>query len=398
MKTVGIVCEYNPFHNGHAAQFSALRTQFGADAAIVCVMSGNFVQRGEPALLDKSVRAEAAVRCGANLLLELPVTGAVSSAEGFAAAGVAALDALGCVEALCFGCESGDPDRIMATARRLETPAFDTQLRQCLKQGISYASARQCALQALGDPDAPVRAPNDILAVEYCKALLRQRSAMTPFAVTRGGSYHAQTPDPAAPSAEALRAMEEGPGAWAPYVPQAAAAVYADAVCHRMQFGQRAVLARLRAMTDEEFSALPYGAEGLWRRFMHACRRCGSVGEIVEATKSKRYARSRINRMLLCAYLGLTELQLRTPAPYLRVLAADGTGGQLLRRIRAAQADGALPLIQAGQTPPDPAYFRLEQRCADLYTLFAPEGSPVPCRTEENRRLFYNSLRKTVKK
>ena len=133
MKIVGIVCEYNPFHMGHRKQFSMVRQAFGPETAIVCAMSGNFVQRGAPAILDKSLRAEAAVACGADLVVELPVTVSLSSAEGFAAGGVRILDRL--CDTLCFGTETAQGENLMETARALCHPAFSSLLREELDQG-----------------------------------------------------------------------------------------------------------------------------------------------------------------------------------------------------------------------------------------------------------------------
>ena len=148
MRTVGVICEYNPFHRGHLTQFRQTRTLFGEGAAIICLMSGNFVQRGECAVFDKLVRASAAVDCGASLVLELPVTASLSSAEGFASAGVAILGPL--CDYLCFGTESGNSDALMRTAQALLSPGFSEQLRQRLATGISFPAARQQALEALG--------------------------------------------------------------------------------------------------------------------------------------------------------------------------------------------------------------------------------------------------------
>ena len=157
MKTVGIICEYNPFHNGHARQFRLARALAGEDCAIVCLMSGNYVQRGEPAIFPKALRAEAALRCGADLVLELPLTAALSSAEGFAAGGVRILGALGC-DYLCFGTETDDEQLIMSTARANLDPAFDALLRAELETGCSYPAARQRVLERLVEAQTPVGA------------------------------------------------------------------------------------------------------------------------------------------------------------------------------------------------------------------------------------------------
>ena len=144
MPVAGIICEYNPFHLGHRKQFSMVRDALGADTAIVCLMSGSFVQRGDPAIFDKSLRAEAALRCGADLVLELPVPVSLSSAEGFAAGGVRILSEL-CTH-LAFGCESADPRSLEETVGGLLNPAFSQRLREALDSGISFAAANRPAI------------------------------------------------------------------------------------------------------------------------------------------------------------------------------------------------------------------------------------------------------------
>ncbi len=148
MKIVGIICEYNPLHRGHRKQIGWVRKKYGEDCAIVCLMSGNFVQRGMPAVFPKMVRAEAALRCGADLVLELPVTYALSSAEGFAAGGVSILG--GFCDELCFGSESGTEQSLMAAAEILLSPAFSAALRTHLDEGLSFPAARQKAMAELG--------------------------------------------------------------------------------------------------------------------------------------------------------------------------------------------------------------------------------------------------------
>ncbi len=383
MKVVGIVCEYNPLHRGHEKQFAWIRRRFGADTAIVCVMSGQYVQRGAPAVMDKAVRARAAVLCGANLVLELPVTKALSSAEGFAAGGVAALDALGCVDAVCFGAECGDLERLTATARALLTPEYTQALRRALAEKASFASARQQALEQVTGACVPVTSPNDILAVEYCKAILQTGARLEPVALRRSGDYHAREADAENPSATALRGMPTA--GWRGYVPEDAMAVYEGAARYDMAFGERAVLARLRTLPDEAFAALPFGSEGLWRRFARACREGSSVGDVIARTKSKRYARSRVCRMVLCAYLGISQERMQAPFPYLRALAVDQTGIGILHRCKTT---ARLPIVNAGERPPDQAFYRLEERCADLFSLFIqPSAVPEPGQ-ERKERIF----------
>ena len=374
MEITGIICEYNPFHLGHARQISLLRERF-PQGAIVCLMSGDFVQRGMPAIVSKDLRAKAAVEAGADLVLELPVTGSLRSAEGFAGEGVRILSPW--CDHLCFGAETADPAALTEAARALLSETFRSRLREQLNAGLSFPSARQKALEAMGIDPVLVATPNNILAVEYCKAILSQKSPMKILPIHRPGSYHATAPDSENPSATAVRTAMEKDAPWQDYVPEAAANFMAKAPLHTLKNGEKAILARLRTMTDEEFEALPYGSEGLWRKLMHASRREATLDGILEATKSKRYTRSRLDRMVMCAFLGITRTQLEAPAPYTRVLALNDRGREVLK---LARQHGDFPNI--GEVREEP-YQRLEDRCSDLYGLF----SPTPEAPGANRKL-----------
>lgn len=195
MTVNGIVAEYNPFHNGHKYQLEESGRLTGADYTVV-VMSGNFVQRGVPALLDKHTRAEMALLCGADLVLELPALYATASAEYFAAGAVALLDSLGVVTHLCFGSECGETEPLFQIARCLsqEPEAYRIVLRQCLKQGLPYPNARERALAAIHAPVSLLGSPNNILGVEYIRALQNRGSKILPVTIKRqGADYHEES-------------------------------------------------------------------------------------------------------------------------------------------------------------------------------------------------------------
>ncbi len=380
MKTVGIICEYNPLHLGHQKQIRRIRETFGEETAVVCAMSGNFVQRGMPAILDKSLRAQAAIATGADLVLELPVTTALSSAEGFAAGGVRVLSSL--CGSLCFGTETAEAEALFRTAQALLSQDFPPLLREQLSLGLSFPAARQAALRQMGIGTDILAQPNDILAVEYCKAILSQNSPMEVFPIHRAGSYHAEVADAENPSATAVRALMLYAHNWKHCVPQAARPLFEQAPLHSLEAGEKAVLMRLRTMTDAEFEALPYGSEGLWRKLMHACRRESTLEAIVSSVKTKRYTRTRIQRMVVCAYLGITKDMLEAPVPYTRVLAFNDRGRQILNH-----AKKTLPLLNPGEAAEHP-YWELEKRAGSLYGLFCTEGPEDPM-AEEARRVIY---------
>ena len=383
MKTIGIICEYNPFHLGHQKQFDSIRATFGSDAVIVCLMSGNFVQRGMPAIFDKSLRTKAAIDCGADLVLELPVTGALSSAEGFAACGVRILSPF--CDYLCFGTETGDATALMNTAKALLSSEFGPLLRKELEKGCSFPAARQAALQEMGCDASLLGNPNDILAVEYCKAILDQGSSMRPLPIPREGGYHDSLPDRENPSATSVRQLMVQGDNWDAYIPAPACTIFRDAPIHTLAAGERAMLFRLRTMDDADFEALPYGSEGLWRKLMHASRSCASLEEILTATKSKRYTRTRLDRMVMCAYLGITKEILTTPAPYVRVL---GMGQNGIPALKKARETGLFPHI-GEKTGLE--YEKSEQRWDDLYALFCQDAPSSAGRTWE-RRIYLRKI------
>ena len=380
MKTVGIICEYNPFHLGHKKQIDWIKGHFDGKCTVVCLMSGNFVQRGHPAIFDKSLRAKAAILSGGDLVLELPVTCALSSAEGFARGGVEILGKF--CDYLCFGCETGSEYILMDTAKALLSEEFKPLLHAELDRGLSFPAARASALEKMGLNPEILRRPNDILAVEYCKAILSTGTAMKPLPMVREGSYHAEIPDAENPSATSLRKLIHSDGNWQAYVPEITRNVFENAAVHTLEWGERAVLARLRTMSNAEFEALPYGSEGLWRKFMHACRKETTIEAITAATKSKRYTATRIDRMLMCAFLGITAGMLAEPAPYVRALALNDRGRSVLK-----SAKQHMHCINAGESVDHP-YYALERRCADLYSLFAATIETPGA--EEKQRIYYH--------
>ena len=374
MKIVGIVCEYNPIHMGHILQIEQTRKKIAEDCAVVCVMSGNFVQRGDLAVFSKHARAEAAIQCGADLVIELPVPYALSSAEGFANAGIVLLDSLGICDFISFGSESGDITALQAAADAIVSPGVDAQLRDNLSRGLSYAAARQVAAEAvLGRGAELLKSSNNILAVEYLKALRSTGSKMRPITITRTGAEHDSA---TGCSASAIRSMlSRGEAPWQ-FVPGSAADIFAREIAAGRgpvfsKSCEIAMLARLRSLSSGDFAALPDASEGLDRRIMRCVASAATVSEIVEAVKTKRYAMSRIRRMLMCACLGITAQDTALPPPYIRVLAASSTGVRLLK---AAKHTAALPIITKPAVAKKLAeraksMFLLETSATDFYVL-----------------------------
>ena len=387
MAAAGIIAEYNPLHLGHCCQLRRLRALLGEETPVICAMSGNFVQRGDFALLGKHARAEAAVRSGADLVLEIPLSWACAPAERFAQGGVEVLLGTGLVTDLVFGSESADAGAIRSATEALLGPDFPEALRRELAGPHSFAAARQRALAGLiGEEGAEVLSrPNDILAVEYAKALSREGSEVHLVPILRQGAGHDQDGGEY-PSAGSIRRMiqegrrAEALAAMAPAMRELYEAEEARGRAPVFAAGaQRAILAQLRRMGEADFLALDAGGEGLGNRLAAAAREAASLEEVLDRAKTKRYAYSRLRRLALWAYLGLRPETLPARVPYLRPLAMNQRGRALLAEARRR---GALPILTKPAdvrrlSPEAQAVFRREVLATDLYTLAFP-GDPAP--------------------
>lgn len=382
MSVAGIICEYDPLHTGHAYLMAQAR-EAGAEA-VVCAISGNFTQRGGFAVTDKLSRAEMAVSCGADLVLEVPTVWAMSTAERFARGGVELLTRTGVVTELVFGSECGDLAGLRRAADCLESPEFTASLASLPEDGRTFAARRQAALATLlGTEEAALLAsPNNTLAVEYLRAVRRLGSPLTARTVRRTGAQHGEGVSGGFASASWLRqllAAGETEQA-AAYMPPAAADILrreqaAGRVTDPSLCG-RAILARLRTMTADDWRRYDGGGEGLGNRLYQASRTGGTLEEVLAAAKTKRYPLARLRRMVLAAWLMLPE----PPAavPYLRVLAANETGRRLLRQMRDAGAPVLTkPADAARLGPAAEALLAAESRCTDLYVLARPDAAQM---------------------
>ncbi len=339
MSIIGIVCEYNPFHNGHEYHIAMSKKKLGEDASIVCVMSGDFVQRGEAAMYSKYARAEAACRCGVDLVLELPLPWCLSSAEGFARGAVGLLGGLG-AGYISFGSECGETEPLEEIAQTLLEPAVNARVREILNENasLSYAAARQIAAEErLGELAGQLELPNNILAVEYIKAIYDLRLEMKPMTVRRFGAGHDVSGDGRGPrSASELRRLISSGKDTGEHIPSAAASVYARERERGRELADRALLetamlSRLRMLSQEDFLALPDAGDGAGARLCRAAREEASLDAVLAAAKTRRYALSRIRRMCLCACLGVKAGMNTGTPPYARVMAANEKGRAIIR-------------------------------------------------------------------
>lgn len=331
MEFAGIIAEYDPFHNGHAEQIRMLRAK-GVSKVAVC-MSDGATQRGGIPLLPSRVRVEAALSAGADLVLGLPAPYACLGAEGFAAAGVSQLTALGC-DTLAFGAETPDAGRLMRAAQLVDSPALAERLPGLMGQGMTFAAARAAAAEQL-EPEMGgfLEQPNNILGVEYCKAILRQGSHMQPLPLPRVGAGHnteetGEVLGRKIASASRLRALagDDGPDAIQEYVPSRAAILYREAVARgELSDAQKfsvAVLSRLRSRQPEELARLRGLSEGIENRLYSAIRRAGNVEELYTLLKTKRYPHARLRRLVLDAAMNVTAQSVPEQPPWLHVLGA----------------------------------------------------------------------------
>lgn len=371
MSIIGIVCEYNPFHNGHEYQLMMSRQHFGADTPVICVMSGDFVQRGEAAVYSKYARAEAACRCGADLVLELPLPWALSSAEAFARGAVGLLGKLG-VTHLSFGSEAGETEPLEAIAQTLLDPRLTQDIKDLLSRdaSLSFAAARQRAVEAkLGEVGQLLELPNNILAVEYIKAIYDIGLDIAPFTVQRYGSGHDMAGEGKGPrSASEIRRMMSAGKRVGEFIPAAAEKVYLREKEQGREFSaasafEAAMLSRLRMFDEEYFRSLPDAADGIGNRLFKAAHEEATLDAVLAAVKTKRYALSRIRRMCLCACLGVKAGMNEGVPPYARVLAANARGCELLRDIQRKES---VPVLTKPATVREMA-----PKCRDVFAIGA---------------------------
>lgn len=370
---VGIICEYDPFHTGHAHQFALIKEQF-PDAVIVCLMSGSFTQRGMPALFSPAFRAKAALQAGAAMVLELPCAWAVRDAENFANGAVNIIRRIRFISLLSFGAETLNIQALHTAAHILEEEPspYKNALQTALSEGKPFAAAQAAGLSAVmdaSDADAIVNKPNNILGICYLRALQRQHSDITPLPVQRNGDYHSQSLQNASyPSASAVRkAYLAGDIAAA----GAACGYTLDAVpVHRPDALDSVLLNTIRSMSPAALRQLPDCSEGLENRLVKYAAKATSRSELLDLLKTRRYTRARLNRLLTHAMLGMdTQMLSQNKHPgYVRLLGFRREHEDMLSLLK--QSD--IPVIaKASDGDLADPLFRLDERAYDLWALGA---------------------------
>ncbi len=390
MRAVGIVAEYNPFHKGHEYHLTSARKITNADCVVV-VMSGNFVQRGQPAMFSKWQRTRWALQSGADLVLELPTLYAISSAEGFAKGAITILDNLGVVNSFCFGSETNDVDLLNKLAYLFfgEPESYKQMLHSYLVEGNTHARAKMLAANDYfndGSIQQALSNPNSILGIEYIKAKLSISSKMQPVVIKRqSAGYHQTGLGYKMPSATAIRKQISLHGtsdkALLPALPTQVFSgiqklsrnsfmpVSLESLCDMVFF-------ELRKLSAVGISQLGDVSEGLENRIIQGLNKSSNVEELLETAKTKRYPRTRLQRILMYALLGINKelLQLtRAPNPpvYARILGFNSLGQSLLRDIALNNNIDIVskPANYSPNTEGKQQLFDLDVLASDVYAL-----------------------------
>lgn len=347
MNTVAIISEYNPFHNGHLYQIEKIREEFGKDTAIVAIMSGNYTQRGELAIMDKWKRAEAAVMCGVNLVLELPFPYSSSSAEFFARAGVHIANEIGVIDYLSFGSESGDIAELLEIAQNMENEKFDSELKKILSdsqyQNVGYPKQLQLAYEKAFDKSLldDTFISNNILAFEYIKALKKSKSKIIPHTIKRtGADYSAKKIDTSTKhqSATAIRELLLKHSSADEFIPNAVSCIYnseldkKNAPCDANKLSS-AILSNLMLNDPEAERDIHDAKGGLYNRLKKMSFEAKDISSLIVFSETKKYTTARIRRAIWYSFFGVTSSDVKELPTFTQVLALDKVGRMLLKNI-----------------------------------------------------------------
>ena len=366
MKTSGIVCEYNPFHNGH--MYHIEETRKNGATHIVAVMSGNFVQRGDLAIADKFTRAEAAVKCGADLVIALPVPYSLAPAELFARGAVHLLNSLGVVDELSFGSECGDVRKLVSAADALAEIENFPKIRELTEQGSTYAKAVSAVLgETYPEAAQIISQPNNVLGVEYIKAIKHFSADISLFTLKRAGVGHDSGEICGSlASASYIRAnMAES----AAFLPEASAEMINRdmAFIHRIE---RVILYRLRTAALNEIRSTADCADGLAER-IYSARGATSLDEFFERVKTKRFTMARIRRIILSLLIGITKDDMKKLPPYGQIIAFNGRGREILAAAKGKSLipfDTSLARLSRNDSVSE-RFAELEAAASDIYGL-----------------------------
>lgn len=351
MKYIGIVAEYNPFHSGHHYQIQQTKQQIEAPTTVVAVMSGNWVQQADCAIADKWTRAQLAVEGGVDLVLELQTPWATASAERFCSGAVSLLSQTGLIQYLSFGSECGDIEPLKRVATCLNGQEFANQLKLNLKEGTSFAAARQKTVtQLIGLHGEVLQSPNNTLAIEYLRALDNLQSAIIPITIKREGAEHnaitqSHQTKPRHTSASDLRQkIKEGNWDYVEHYTRLANHCGQGSQIPSIAHCERAVLAKLMTLSVKDWERFQDSGvgEGLPSRLVKAAEQATTLDGFYTIAKTKRYTHARLRRLALRTFLDMTIEKTPDTIPYIKVLAFNHAGAQALKEMKQT---ATLPII-----------------------------------------------------
>lgn len=376
MSTYAVIAEYNPFHNGHLYQLSRLKKD--SSDRVVVIMSGNFVQRGEPAVLDKWKRAGIALENGADMVISLPVGFSVSTAATFASGAVKILNGTGIIDRLSFGTEEKDIDKLISISRFLlnEPPLFRSVLRDNLSSGLSYAKARDLAVrEVLGEESGDILSlPNNILATEYIKSLLAMNSSIVPENIVRNNAHDGSDINDGIASGLEIRRMMYASHDISSFVPFSQDLLDTDMLPDPERFFS-ILMYRLRTEDPKALEDVPEAGEGIGRRFHEAAKTATTLEDLYEKVKSKRFSLSRIRRIACQYVLGITKeyLDLLFERPFIHVLGIRKESSPLLADLNERSV---FPVYTNLKDVLEDELIKKEAEASDIYSSILRKPSP----------------------
>ncbi len=381
MKLMAVICEYNPFHNGHAYQLLKQKEKLGCDG-VICLMSGSFVQRGEPAICDKWARTEMALASGSDLVLELPVVYSLQSAEGFAYGAISLLTELNFDGYICFGSETGDLSSLQTVADTFFQPAYSYLLDEKMSTGISYPMACAQTVEILNPECSTILSnPNDTLGIEYLRSLKKCNSKLLPDVIQReNGAHDTLVADDEFLSATGIRNLMKNGESYQDFLPESSYGI----LQREITFGRAPVYPEsldqlicfiLNRMSAEELSNISGVSGGLENRLKEAVESCRSFYDIASYVKTKRYPYSRICRVLINVLLGIRKEDEKLSPSYARILGLGERGSRILKELKTLSKIPFINKVADAELNNDSAkrLFSLDINATNLYALLYPK-------------------------
>ena len=389
MKNYAIISEFNPFHKGH--QYLTEQCRQSGATHITAIMSGNYVQRGDVAILPKHIRTKMALECGVDLVLELPLPYAVSNAQVFARGGVQTAYLSGCVDKLAFGSECGNIKSLEDISRLTTDESFQLAFKKEIAKGVSYPTALTNTASILGNNNLAeiISSPNNVLGIEYVKAIneIKDKTSdckITPVTFQRiGDSHNSQAISSTFASASNIRKLIKNGEAFIEYLPNKSYDLLQQAIINNeiacLENNHRGIISILRKMSIDDFKSIADISEGLEHRIYNAVQKATSVEDILEMTCSKRYTYARIRRLLISSILGITYNYPTTPPQYIRILGFNNKGAEILKVMKKT---AKVPIITKITNLPQELsehgkkMLEIEIKSSDIYYTFTNKVQP----------------------